>query len=107
MRKGLILAGSAGAYTASRMIAGTIVVSGALGDHPGYGMRRGTLIAGGHGALLPTFVETGTPDLVFVRLLAQSLKRLGAAQAGLLGGTLRRYSGDLATLGKGELFVPA
>ena len=64
------------------MIAGTIVVSGALGDHPGYGMRRGTLIAGGHGALLPTFVETGTPDLVFVRLLAQSLKRLGAAQAG-------------------------
>ena len=25
----------------------------------------------------------------------------------LLGGTLRRYSGDLATLGKGEMFVPA
>lgn len=107
MRRGLILAGSAGAQAASRMIAGTIVVSGTLGDHPGYGMRRGTLIAGGHGALLPTFVETGTPDLVYVRLLAQTLKRLGAAQAGLLGGTLRRYSGDLATLGKGEMFVPA
>ena len=107
MRRGLILAGSAGAFAGSRMIAGTIVVSGALGDHPGYGMRRGTLIAGSHGALLPTFVETGTPDLVFVRLLAQSLKRLGASQADLLGGTLRRYSGDLATLGKGELFVPA
>ncbi|MGX5773190.1 formylmethanofuran dehydrogenase subunit C [Methylorubrum zatmanii] len=107
MRKGLILAESAGAFAASRMIAGTIVVSGALGDHPGYGMRRGTLIAGSHGALLPTFVETGTPDLVFTRLLAQTLKRLGASQVSLFGGTLRRYSGDLATLGKGELFVPA
>lgn len=83
------------------------MAGGALGDHPGYGMRRGTLIAGSHGALLPTFVETGTPDLVFTRLLAQSLKRLGVPQAGLLGGTLRRYSGDLATLGKGEMFVPA
>ena len=107
MRKGLILAESAGAFAASRMIAGTIVVSGALGDHPGYGMRRGTLIAGSHGALLPTFVETGTPDLVFTRLLAQTLKRLGASQVSLFGGTLRRYSGDLATLGKGELFVSA
>jgi len=103
---GSVLAGRAGAYAGSRMIAGTLAAL-SVGDHPGYGMRRGTLIAGGHGALLPTFVETGTPDLVFVRLLAQSLKRLGAAQAGLLGGTLRRYSGDLATLGKGELFVPA
>ena len=106
MRRGLILAGSAGAHAASRMIAGTIVAD-ALGDHPGYGMRRGTLIAGSHGAMLPTFVETGTPDLVFLRLLAAALRRLGTRHADLLGGTLRRYSGDLATIGKGELFVPA
>ena len=106
MRRGVILAGSGGAYAASRMIAGTIV-AGALGDHAGYGMRRGTLVAGSHGAMLPTFVETGTPDLVFLRLLAVALRRFGSRHADLLGGTLRRYSGDLATLGKGELFVPA
>ena len=106
MRRGLILVGEAGAFAGSRMIAGTILAE-ALGDHPGYGMRRGTIVAGRHGALLPTFTETGTPDLVFLRLLARSLTRLGAKQAELLKGTMRRYSGDLAALGKGELFTPA
>jgi len=106
MRRGLVLVGTAGALAGSRMIAGTIV-AGKLGDNPGYGMRRGTIVAGSYGSLLPTFVETGTPDLVFTRLLARSLRRRGAQHAELLHGALRRYSGDLATLGKGELFVPA
>lgn len=106
MRRGLILVSEAGAFAGSRMIAGTILAD-ALGDNPGYGMRRGTIVAGRHGALLPTFAETGTPDLVFLRLLARSLSRLGVKQAALLKGTMRRYSGDLATLGKGELFTPA
>lgn len=106
MRRGLILVGEAGAQAASRMIAGTIVAE-RLGDHPGYGMRRGTLVAGSHGALLPTFVETGTPDLVYLKLLAKALQRMGASQAALLRGAMRRYGGDLATIGKGELFTPA
>lgn len=106
MRRGLILVGEAGPHAGSRMIAGTILAD-ALGDHPGYGMRRGTIVAGRVGALLPTFAETGASDLVYLRLLARSLTRLGAKQAELLKGTLRRYSGDLATLGKGELFTPA
>ena len=106
MRRGLILAGSAGAHAGSRMIAGTIVAD-TVGDHPGYGMRRGTIVTGSHGALLPTFAETGTPDLVFLRLLVRSLARMGAKQADLVKETMRRYSGDLATLGKGELFTPA
>lgn len=106
MRRGLILVGEAGAHAGSRMIAGTIVAE-RLGDHPGCGMRRGTLVAGSHGALLPTFVETGTPDLVYLKLLAKALQRMGASQAELLTGTMRRYGGDLATIGKGELFTPA
>ena len=105
MRRGLILVGEAGAFAGARMIAGTIVAR-ALGDHPGYGMRRGTIVAGRHGALLPTFVETGTPDLVYLRLLARSLARLATQHADLLSGAMRRHSGDLATLGKGELFTP-
>ena len=106
MRRGLILVGAAGAHAGSRMIAGTIVAQ-SLGDHAGYGMRRGTLVAGSHGALLPTFVETGTPDLVYLKLLAKLLQRMGAKQADLLKGAMRRYGGDLATLGKGEFFTPA
>jgi formylmethanofuran dehydrogenase subunit C len=78
-----------------------------VGDHPGYGMRRGTILAGGHGALSPSFAETGTHDLVFLRLLARSLRALSPAHADLAAGALKRYSGDLATLGKGELWVTA
>ncbi|GLS42440.1 formylmethanofuran dehydrogenase subunit C [Methylobacterium brachythecii] len=106
MRRGIIFVEKAGARAGQRMIAGTIV-AGSVGDEPGYGMRRGTIVAGSHGTLLPTFAETGTPDLVFLRLLARSLAHLGAGHAELLKGTMRRYSGDLATIGKGELFTPA
>ncbi|KQP52279.1 formylmethanofuran dehydrogenase subunit C [Methylobacterium sp. Leaf106] len=106
MRRGLILVGSAGAHAGSRMIAGTIAAL-SVGDHPGYGMRRGTILAGGHGALSPSFAETGTHDLVFLRLLARSLRALSPAHADLAAGALKRYSGDLATLGKGELWVTA
>ncbi|MGX7703340.1 formylmethanofuran dehydrogenase subunit C [Methylobacterium sp. Gmos1] len=106
MRAGLIVVKTAGAHVGSRMIAGTIVAD-AIGDHPGYGMRRGTLVTAHHGALLPTFVETGRQDLVVLRLLAKSLEAMAPEAAALLRAPLRRYGGDLATLGKGELFVPA
>lgn len=106
MRRGLILVGSAGAHAGSRMIAGTIAAV-SLGDHPGFGMRRGTILAGATGTVTPSFVETGTHDLVFLRLLARSLRPLSAAHADLAAGALKRYSGDLATLGKGELWVSA
>ncbi|MCE4223578.1 formylmethanofuran dehydrogenase subunit C [Methylobacterium sp. C25] len=106
MRRGIILVQKAGARVGQRMIAGTIV-AGVVGDEPGYGMRRGTIVAGSHGTLLPTFAETGTPDLVFLRLLARSIGTLGAKNLDLLKGPMRRYSGDLATIGKGELFTPA
>ncbi|ACA20061.1 formylmethanofuran dehydrogenase subunit C [Methylobacterium sp. 4-46] len=105
MRAGLIVAESAGALAGSRMIAGTIV-AGAIGDHPGYGMRRGTLLVERHGALLPTFVDTGAQDLVFVRLLARALEPVSARFAALARARLGRRAGDLATLGKGELLTP-
>ncbi|ACL60824.1 formylmethanofuran dehydrogenase subunit C [Methylobacterium nodulans] len=105
MRAGLIVAGAAGDHAGSRMIAGTLV-AGTIGDHPGYGMRRGTLLVERHGALLPTFVETGTQDLVFLRLLAKALEPLSPRFAALARARLSRRSGDLATLGKGELLTP-
>lgn len=45
MRRGEIwIAGDAGAGLASWQVAGTIGVGGTVGEHVGYGMRRGTLI---------------------------------------------------------------
>lgn len=106
MRRGLILVERAGDYAGSRMIAGTIA-AGSVGDDPGYGMRRGTLLVGAHGRLTPTFVETGSHDLVFLRLLARSLRALSPRHADLAAGPLRRYSGDLATIAKGEIWAAA
>ncbi|WP_430913567.1 formylmethanofuran dehydrogenase subunit C [Methylobacterium sp. sgz302541] len=106
MRRGLIVVNRAGDLAGTRMIAGTIAAL-EVGDHPGFGMRRGTLLVGRHGAMAPTFVATGSHDLVYLRLLARSLKALSPAHADLAAGTLTRYSGDLGTLAKGEIWAAA
>ncbi len=41
-----------------------------------------------------------------LRLLAATLRPLSARFADLARRSLARYGGDLATLGKGELFAP-
>lgn len=104
MRRGLIVVNRAGKLAGARMIAGTIAAL-EVGDHPGFGMRRGTLLVGRHGTLAPTFVETGHHDLVYLRLLARSLKGVSAAHAALAEGALKRYSGDLGTIAKGEIWA--
>ena len=104
MRSGLIVADAAGDHAGCRMIAGTLV-AGTVGDHPGYGMRRGTVLIRSHGAILPTFVGTGSHRLVVLRLLAKTLAAVAPAWADMAGATVRRLSGDLATLGKGEILV--
>ena len=104
MRSGLIVADAAGDHAGCRMIAGTLV-AGTVGDHPGYGMRRGTILVRAHGAILPSFVETGSHRLVVLRLLAKTLATAAPGWAGRPGASVRRLSGDLATLGKGEILV--
>ncbi len=109
MRRGLIvIEGSAARYAASRMLGGTIVCFGRAGPRPGYLMKRGTvLLAGGADEITPTFVETGVHELVAMRLIASWLidERIEGGSA--LAFTLRRLMGDTATLGMGELFLPA
>jgi formylmethanofuran dehydrogenase subunit C len=104
MRGGLIVADAAGDHAGCRMIAGTLV-AGTVGDHAGYGMRRGTLLVRSHGAILPSFVETGSHRLVVLRLLAKTLATLAPGWAEVANATARRLGGDLATLGKGEILV--
>lgn len=109
MRRGLLLIeGDAGDYLGSRMIAGTIAVKGRVGEHPGYAMKRGTLVlAGGLGRLPPTFNDCGAHTLGFLPLLMKSLPDLGSAAFAAVGasGRVRRYAGDFAVGGKGEILV--
>lgn len=107
LRRGtIVIEGSAGAYAGSRMIAGTLVVCGRSGALPGYLMKRGTLaLAQAPEALAPSFADCGLHELVALRLFAKYLEGLSARAAALLRRPARRFAGDMAVLGKGELLV--
>jgi formylmethanofuran dehydrogenase subunit C len=107
MRRGtIIIEGNTGAHAGSRMIAGTLILCRNCGPMPGYLMRRGTIVlAGDCEELSPTFVDCGTHALVAMRLIAQFAGPYSKRAASLVGGRLRRLAGDMAVLGKGELFM--
>lgn len=106
-RGSILIAGDVGDYCASRMVAGTILVLGRTGAWTGFGMRRGTLLLGEAPALPPTFNHSGTWDLGFLSLLIRDLASAGGPFAALAGrGTrVRRWVGDLAADGRGEVLV--
>lgn len=107
LRRGLVvIRGAAGAGCGSAMIAGTIVVGGRLGADLGSAMRRGSILAlGGIERIGPTFVDCGAHDLVWLRLLRRHLAALGEAGLAARIHALRRYAGDAAVAGRGELLV--
>jgi formylmethanofuran dehydrogenase subunit C len=107
MRRGLlIIEGNAGREAGSRMLAGTLIVGGVAGRGAGYLLRRGTLVIGATQADLgPTFLDNGVHDLVALRLMAAYVRGTSQRAAPLLLSPLRRFLGDMALLGKGEIFV--
>jgi len=109
MRRGMILiAGDAGAHCGSRMLAGTIIVSGRVGHSPGFGLKRGTLLLAHPPAQVPaTFQDAGEHELLFLTLLSKHFEREGGAFKAFvpLSNRVRRYCGDLATGGKGEMLL--
>ena len=108
LRRGIILIeGRAGDYAGSRMIAGTLAIAGEAGDLPGYLMDRGTILLGkGAKSQSPTFADCGEHDYVAARLLAAHVAPVSAAIARLFRRRMRRLAGDLAALGKGEIWLP-
>lgn len=107
LRRGVIVVeGDTGDEPASRMLAGTLIVCGKAGARAGYLMRRGTMVAGA-ATPLPTFLPTGSADQVFRTLLARAVTAVSPPAAALLGEVLTRFGGDIATLGKGEMFIRA
>jgi formylmethanofuran dehydrogenase subunit C len=108
LRRGtIVIEGSAGDYPGSRMIAGTLIVLGECGVLPGYLMRRGTIVLAHPPELAPTFVDCGIHGLAFARVFSGMLRPESRAAARLLARPLARFAGDMAALGKGEIFFPA
>lgn len=106
MRRGLILIeGNVGDYCASRMIAGTIGVLGSTGDYLGFSMRRGTLLLAQQPTLIATMQDCGTHTLPFLRLLAKSFAGLDTVFKSLKLSRARRFVGDAANNGNGEILV--
>jgi formylmethanofuran dehydrogenase subunit C len=109
MRRGLIaVLKGCGDNAGSRMIAGTLVVAGGAGEMPGYLMRRGSILLDrAPKSFSPSFVECGAPDNVFAALADRYLIAESILRRPLLGRTPRRYGGDNAVLGLGEILFPA
>jgi formylmethanofuran dehydrogenase subunit C len=109
MRRGTALVfGDAGDFLASRMVAGTIALGGRCGAHPGYGMRRGSVVfAGPHPTPARTFVPAIADSAVFWQLLARDLARHGGPFERLPARRIERHLGDLSSGGKGELILPS
>lgn len=109
MRRGMIIVeGNAGIYAGSRMIAGTLIVRGRTGRLPGYLMRRGTIVTlDGSDALSPTFADSGVHEFVANVLMASYVQAYSPEIAVMLRRPWRRLLGDMAVIGKGEIFYPA
>lgn len=107
MRRGLLVILRAGGdRTGLGMIAGTIVVFGAVGADTGLWSKRGSVVALGRITPPPTYFYACTYQPAYLRLLLTRLR----SSYGLpvrpqhLNGLYRRYSGDMAETGKGEIF---
>jgi formylmethanofuran dehydrogenase subunit C len=121
----ILIDGSGGLEVGMRMKRGTIVVGGPVRDFAGLQMKGGTIVlrSGAElrtGAwmnrgtilslkpipLLPTFSYAATYNPVFLRLFARYMATLGVTiPFDDRHGAYRRYSGDAAVPGRGEILV--
>ncbi|MGH7525382.1 MAG: hypothetical protein ACREMX_01615 [Gemmatimonadales bacterium] len=108
MRRGLLVIGrDAGGHAGHGMLAGTVVIFGDAGAQAGVWSKRGSVVALGPVAIPVTYRYACTYRPAHLLLLLTRLR----ARYGLpveerhLSGFYRRYSGDLADLGKGEILA--
>ena len=108
MRRGLIvIKGNAEDFLGAMMATGTICLFGQAGIRTGGGMQKGTIICLRPIDLLPTFAYDCSYTPVFLRILFKGLKHLGVECPAEANGLVRRYHGDLADVGKGEILIAA
>ena len=107
MRRGfMVVGGDAGDHAGLGMIAGTLLVLGSAGRRPGAGLKRGSIVLHGPTRLLQTYRYACTCTPSFLALYEAALRRHWADGFGrFTGARYRRYTGDYAELGKGEILV--
>jgi formylmethanofuran dehydrogenase subunit C len=107
MRRGLVVTrGTFGPAAGSRMVGGTLWTEAGFGPRPGPLLRRGTLIGPKVDELLPTFSDCGRIDPVILRILSRYVaEALGPLAPKPLPGLVRKWAGDRATIGKGEILL--
>jgi formylmethanofuran dehydrogenase subunit C len=105
MRRGILCCAAAGASAGLGMLAGNIIVAGAIGEGVGAGNKRGSIVALG-GVRVPqtyAYACTYSPPHLSLMLLFLRARFALAVEDAHLHGLYRRYSGDLAEIGKGEI----
>ena len=108
MRRGLVaIAGGAGSHAGAGMIAGTVLVFGGIGAAVGLWSKRGSIVALGPVTVPSTYRYACTYQPPHLRVTLMRLRTRYAlpVEARHLTGFYRRYSGDLADLGKGEILA--
>ena len=108
MRRGLLAVGGAvGHHAGAGMLAGTIVALGAIGGAAGLWSKRGSLVALDSVTIPATYRYACTYRPGYLRLVFTHLRdRYGLGiEDRHFTGRYRRYSGDLADLGKGEILA--
>lgn len=108
MRRGLIaIRGNVADFAGVSMIAGTLLLFGKCGIRIGAGMKRGTVaVFGDKPPLLPSFRFDCVCHPVFHRIYLRYLQNAGfPVEPDFMNRSYRRYSGDLVSLGKGEVLV--
>jgi formylmethanofuran dehydrogenase subunit C len=104
MNRGLIaIRGPVRDFSGLQMKGGTIVLMSGAELRTGAWMSRGTIISMKPLRLLPTFAPTCDYNPSFLRLYARHLAPLGFMLPP--DGIYRRFAGDAAVPGKGEIFV--
>ena len=107
MKRGIIaVRGRVRDFAGLQMKGGTIVLMGGAELRTGAWMIRGTIISLEPVHLMPTFVYACAYHPVFVRLYAKHLQSVGfSIPYESMQGAYRRFAGDAAVPGKGEILV--
>ena len=108
MRRGLLVVmADVARHAGPGMIAGTVIVFGDAGPAPGRWSKRGSIVALGSVRIPPTYRYACTyqPDHLRLTLLRLRTRYHLAVDERYVSGFYRRYSGDLADLGRGEILA--
>ncbi|MEL7048328.1 MAG: formylmethanofuran dehydrogenase subunit C, partial [Pseudomonadota bacterium] len=106
-RRGLIIAkGKVGKCAGGRMLGGTIWGLSGFGACLGIQMRRGTILTPTLETPLSTFVDCGPQNLGILTIMSRHYGKLLDSRAPALPtGTVQRFVGDIASIGRGEILV--